>query len=492
MRKSDIRNRKNRERKDPLTAGAAMIVQAAMKEDVSVGDLADLAERDPSFAVRLLSLVNSPAFARKQKLSSIRQAASFLGIRGLRNLALSLVVSDMVPNSDDASVLLENSLRRALAAHRLAIALQEKEPDFYFTTGLLLETGTLIHAREDLAEAIRVASIPASERQLFERALGVSSHPAAGASFARNFSLPQEMVSAIEDHHSSEMPAERGSAICWAAEFMAAVFEGGAYSTLERRALEAAAAVGVDEATARTILEELPESVTEAGAGFQRKLRSQPPLATLAEDATRALIELNGQYEDVIQTLHRVLGERERLASHLKQINDDLARLAITDPLTGLPNKRGLEHTLHRDLAQVERENGELSLLVLDIDHFKKFNDTWGHKTGDDVLTAVGRTLREYVRAGDLAARYGGEEFVVVLPRTNEADAEVVADRIRAAIEAMEVPGPKGPLKVTTSIGSATVRGANLTSAADTLFKRADTALYEAKSAGRNCVRAAA
>lgn len=166
-------------------------------------------------------------------------------------------------------------------------------------------------------------------------------------------------------------------------------------------------------------------------------------------------------------------------------------QLAYHDPLTGLPNRRALAEALERRTALGE-EGVPLGLLIIDLDRFKSINDTYGHDGGDDVLREFAKRLRKNVRGIDLACRFGGEEFVVVMPDTDGAVAEKVAERIRAEIaQAPFAVGDDGKaIEVTVSVGvSSLLKGADSVAA---LMKRADLALYEAKSGGRNRVVAKA
>ena len=166
--------------------------------------------------------------------------------------------------------------------------------------------------------------------------------------------------------------------------------------------------------------------------------------------------------------------------------------LAIVDPLTRLNNRRFLQTQLTTLLRDDTRRGTPFSLLVLDLDHFKRVNDLYGHDCGDEVLRECADRLRSVVRGIDIVARFGGEEFVVAMPDTDPFAASRVAERIRDLIDKKPFIIAKGDKKihVTVSIGvaSAAKSGAD----ADQLFKQADEALYEAKRAGRNCVRAAA
>ena len=163
----------------------------------------------------------------------------------------------------------------------------------------------------------------------------------------------------------------------------------------------------------------------------------------------------------------------------LEEANRHLASQATTDGMTGLANHRAFQEELHRQAARAERACAPLSLLLLDIDKFKQFNDAFGHPAGDEALRIVATLLASQVREGDLPARYGGEEFAVVLPETDAETAKQIAERIRAAVEAYPFPNRA----VTVSIG---VAQRFETESPDATIQRADVALYEAKAAGRN------
>lgn len=184
---------------------------------------------------------------------------------------------------------------------------------------------------------------------------------------------------------------------------------------------------------------------------------------------------------------HRVQ-ERTR---DLESLNDQLRELSATDALTGLKNRGHFDRAFSSAVVKAYRFSQPLSLLLLDIDHFKKFNDTYGHLVGDDCLQMVANCIREYVtRPQDLAARYGGEEFVVMLPDTPEEGAMRVAEKIRCQIEETGFRVSDEVLQLTVSIGLCAVCPSQADATKD-IFSRADEALYEAKGRGRNRVVAA-
>lgn len=171
----------------------------------------------------------------------------------------------------------------------------------------------------------------------------------------------------------------------------------------------------------------------------------------------------------------------------LRQAHDQLAQLANTDVLTGVSSRRAFLAGLEAELARARRHNQSLSLLMLDIDHFKRVNDVHGHPIGDAVLKQFTATCAGMLRAHDLFGRLGGEEFAIVLPHTDAEGARCVAEKIRTAVAQTPMPTAAGDITVTVSIGLAQMEG--LPGEVDQLMARADQALYEAKRGGRNQVR---
>ncbi|KRH99185.1 GGDEF domain-containing protein [Curvibacter sp. PAE-UM] len=174
--------------------------------------------------------------------------------------------------------------------------------------------------------------------------------------------------------------------------------------------------------------------------------------------------------------------------AYLQRIIDGLCELSLRDPLTGLANRRHFRAVLSREIEIVARSGNSALLLMLDIDHFKKINDTHGHLAGDKVLQAVARCIASCVRPQDTVARYGGEEFAIVMPDCQAAYGETVAERVRQSVAALSIPAsPVINLEITTSVGGA-FAPVWVRSTADLWIERADTQLYLAKAQGRNRV----
>ena len=190
-------------------------------------------------------------------------------------------------------------------------------------------------------------------------------------------------------------------------------------------------------------------------------------------------------------------GEKEKRAAELVLANEETFQLresetllreqSIHDPLTGLFNRRYMEETLVRELSRVARKQLPLGIIMLDIDHFKQFNDSHGHAGGDELLRRLGVFLQEHTRKADIACRYGGEEFILILPEASREVARERAEHIRQGIKHLRIPFQNRMLEVVTlSIGVAVfpIDGSTL----ETVMKAADAALYQAKNAGRDRV----
>ncbi len=173
-------------------------------------------------------------------------------------------------------------------------------------------------------------------------------------------------------------------------------------------------------------------------------------------------------------------------------VRAQLADMVLTDPLTACLNRRGFDQALVRETGRASRSGSEFALLAIDLDHFKRVNDTFGHLAGDDVLREMGALLRSASRAGDVVARVGGEEFAILLGDTGTSGAKLFATRLceRIAEHEFSIGNHVPPVSITTSIGTAAGSPRGLPNFADVLWSRADDALYAAKGAGRNCVRA--
>ncbi|HEX8237560.1 MAG TPA: diguanylate cyclase [Abditibacteriaceae bacterium] len=247
---------------------------------------------------------------------------------------------------------------------------------------------------------------------------------------------------------------------------------------------------------------------TAAKMAAQKEVPSQGPQERADQSADELLVQLSRANNEVI-TAQRELARKNAVLSHtnaaleearatleakqaaLEEANLRLDALATTDGLTGVKNRRAFEEKLAEEITRSTRYGPPLSLLLLDVDKFKQYNDSFGHIAGDQILKTVAHLLREHARSTDFVARYGGEEFVLVLPNTGAEGAIILAERLRTIIEA--APWPQRA--VTASFGAATFGAATFGAASlsgdstpTALIEAADRALYASKEGGRNRV----
>lgn len=212
----------------------------------------------------------------------------------------------------------------------------------------------------------------------------------------------------------------------------------------------------------------IAEPLRLAGGGT---LAVAGPRTTIAAEDERQLAYLSGQAASALQVI---------------DLHEQLQRQATIDEMTGLANHRRFQEALGKAIAHAHRSGEPVSLVLLDVDNFKRVNDTYGHQCGDAVLRELGTILRERTRAADTAARYGGEELAVIMPGTDAAGACVSAEELRAAVAAAVVDGPDWPVTVTASFGVAEL--GPMVADGEALVAAADAALYVAKRTGKNRV----
>jgi two-component system cell cycle response regulator len=264
-------------------------------------------------------------------------------------------------------------------------------------------------------------------------------------------------------------------------------------------ALETDRPVLVEDASAHPLLATTREQLAREGRSAHIQSVATVPftidrgrsgvLFIRTDDGERSLTTADVEFADVVIRAAVTAIRRAQAIEMTRADNRRLEALATTDPLTRVLNRRALLDRLTAEVDRARRFNSSLTLLLLDVDHFKQVNDTSGHLAGDSVLRQMGAVLEDAVRKVDIVARYGGEEFVVILPETASDGGIIFAERLRERIESMSFDvGIERPVHLTVSIGVATFPSPRVTTTED-FFARADEALYRAKSGGRNQVR---
>jgi diguanylate cyclase (GGDEF)-like protein len=238
---------------------------------------------------------------------------------------------------------------------------------------------------------------------------------------------------------------------------------------------------GIESFQIKKLLDQVADHSIEIMSFFDIDPGSMQPLSEILHEAKEELGKVNISYEELVREL-------ERAKAELKKANEKLSELAFRDGLTGLCNHRYFHEQLEKEVSRAKRYQRELALIMFDIDHFKTFNDTYGHLVGDMVLKETAAITIKTVRKSDIVARYGGEEFAIILPETEMKGVVVLAERLRKQIEAMllDVDGEK--VAVTASFG-VTIWEHEMGEIDKTIMiSAADKAMYKSKRKGRNTI----
>ncbi len=467
-----------------IPAVAVQIIALVQREDLDIDVLADTIMRDPALAARVLKTANSGFYGRPRSVTRVRDAVMVLGLRSVKTLALGFSLVGNMRKSErkgiDHTQIWQRSLLAAAGARTIATRAGYACTDEAFLGGLLHLIGVIAMEQAMPAEFHAVSAAAEGDltrqRTLEQERFGFD-HAEAGAALAEKWNLPEALVMAIRmyprpDHADNDY---RDIVRCVATAEAAADLTLGEdpAGALTRFRWDCQQLFGIDTEASDALIAKIIEDAGVLGA-----MLDIPEAGVSAESvllrAHEALLQLTLETE---RENAQLLAERERLTVE-----------ASTDGLTGLANRRHLDEFLTEQFRISSRYGTPLSVIILDIDHFKKVNDTYGHPVGDQVLRNVAMALSQIVREADLCARYGGEEFVVVLPATALDGALDVAERVRSAIETNVMVAGGKKLSVTVSAGVNTYRKDSQASA-DWLIKEADMALYDAKRSGRNRVQ---
>jgi diguanylate cyclase len=244
------------------------------------------------------------------------------------------------------------------------------------------------------------------------------------------------------------------------------------------------AMIGAAAGSASSYTESLVDVTQKLGAAAD-----EPAVRVIVE----SLVQATRVMEKNNQALEARLSASKQEITELQQNLEAVRSESLTDPLTTLANRKYFDDALIKAMADARAKGEPLSLVMTDIDHFKKFNDSYGHLTGDQVLRLVASSAKQNVKGQDIAARYGGEEFAIVLPETDANGAAIAAEKVRAACAGAPMPVSTGALEVTSSFGVAalSMEPQSLEAAAAAMMREADAALYTSKHAGRNRVTVA-
>ncbi len=489
------------ERKIKLPSPPAIalnILATVKKDETTYEDLAKIIKADPALTARTLKIANSSLYGLTKKIESLQQATALLGPKTVQNIALSFAIFDTFQDTHQGEFDLEHFWKRAIStavsAELLAKYTRQNHQDI-FVTALLQDIGILIlflSAPEAFAKMLDEKRVHGKTTLEAEKQTFGFNHPETGAYLLEEWNLPDSIHGPIRFHHSSDnsLSEHRDAAtLLQHADILAAIY----HSTQSNKKFikahnELAAFYGFDSEKTNNLIDEIGEKAREMIKLFALDPGEVKSFSQIMQEANDELSRLNFSYEQVVLELKKAKQKAEKLATELKDANYKLRDLAFQDDLTGLYNHRYFQEMLELEIQRTIRYKHPLSLILLDIDYFKKVNDTYGHPVGDLILREISKKMIQLVRRCDIVCRYGGEEFTIILPEIGKTGAKLLAQRLRKGIEQHLVTTGTNEISVTVSIGFSSTDMVGTTTNRIDLIARSDEALYQAKQNGRNRV----
>jgi len=488
----------NEDIKLPSPPGVALkILEAVRQEENSFDDIARIIMADPALTARILKLANSSLFGLPNPVESLSQATALMGTNALKNIALSFVIvqdfKDVPQGNFDLNLFWKRSITTALAAETLTGYIDLQDNDI-FVSGLLQDLGSLILYLVDpdnfsaLLDEKRVNNKTACEAE--QEQYGFD-HTEVSYYLLSAWGLPEEMCQSILRHHSElkKENCDESAVLLGIANKISAI-----YHAMDSNSLSSDVHASLEDGYnfSSEQVDELIDIVGEKSREVLELFTIEPgdikPFSLIMQEANEELGRLNLSYEQMVLELKQSKQKADRLALELKIANENLRELAYRDALTGLFNHRYFKEIMITEVERAARYQHPLSLIFIDIDFFKKVNDTFGHPAGDYVLHEVAGTFTKLVRNCDIVARYGGEEFAIILPETIGSSAKVLAQRVRRGVEQLEMHYETADIPVTISCGVASCDFKTTTMTLAEFIEYSDKALYRAKENGRNRV----
>ncbi|MGD2110051.1 MAG: GGDEF domain-containing protein [Phycisphaerae bacterium] len=462
------------------------LLELTRRADVSVQEVADVLAQDAALAAKVLRFANSPLAGVPREVTSLPRAVALMGVRGVKMTALSFAVL-RTANTTTCDGFCQKrfsaqSLGCGIAAKILAEVTRTSNAQDAFLAGLLSQIGRAILANGVPTEYAGILAeakcIPLDLPALEAQRLG-QSYPAIGAQLLHSWEIPDSVCEVIRVFRDDERPDELPplAKVLSVAEIAVAIICPDAkHRTPDPRLfLDAADRVlEIDADRAPDLLHVIATEIEQAQAALD-----------MPKGDTRSPEDIQNEIRERVAELTLAMHlEHESMARQ----QEDLMRKATTDALTAVGNRVAFDARLALELERAARSVTPIGLLMIDVDRFKNFNDTYGHQAGDRVLQRVAHGVNSNIRKIDYLARYGGEEFVVIAPDTPPEGLTLLAERLRQAVEASFVPWDGKKLGVTISIGGVVCTTVIGESQATEIIRAADDQLYAAKRAGRNRV----
>ncbi len=480
---------------------AVKILNAVQQDDAALTEIGEIITADPALTAKMLRVANSEIFSCNSEIKNINRAMSVLGTNIIKNIALSFVIAaEMNHNTSEEEsgfnfdLYWRRSITAAVSADLIAKAAQFKNDDI-FVTALLQDIGMLVISLskgKEYTKLLKEAQSTGTSLIDLEKEKYGFNHQQAGYALLVSWHLPNSISEPILYHHEPENSAEKcreSAEIIHLSNQLADIYN--KTETAEDARLiqqKLVAKFGKTEAQALDLLDTTAINSSEMIKTFDLDPEEIKPYSLLLQEANAELGKLNLSNEQMILEMREAKEKAERLAHELQDANSRLKELVYRDGLTGLYNHRYFQESLDNEICRAKRYKSSVSLIIFDIDFFKKVNDTYGHPAGDLVLMNISSAVQSAVRPCDIVARYGGEEFAVILPETSAAGVKVFAARLRRCVEGIATLVDGQLIYVTVSAGATTFNAEQTNVDKNKLIETADRGMYKSKQNGRNQV----
>lgn len=472
-----------------LPAVAYQVIEHAKRNDSDSALIAEILEKDPALAAKVVALSNSAANMGARTIDSVKDAITRIGLDMTMTLALSFsfakAMYDSQTNSMDHQIFWRRSLVSGLLGRIIAKKLNQLKPERFFLAGLIQDIGMLAfnEVESDRYGVVFHSAENHSELAMFERSEFSSDHSEVGAWLLNHWGMPDFYVNLVKNSHKKPQKGlkQEEQVVIFSGHFADLWIAEERPSVMTRLMNEANSCKLFTNKDISDIVDQVSAELPALNEIFETDIKTPFTAGSLIEEAKEQLVVRNMK---LMQDLAQARSEATEARANEEQLKEQLKK----DILTGVFNRAYIESISARAFKHSNDNNRPLTVMFLDIDHFKQVNDRYGHQAGDIALKHFAKILRKAAGKGCYVGRYGGEEFVVIMPGVTTDIGLTIAERIRALLHDNPIKVAAGIMvPICASVGIAThIPGQKEFPSAERLMDAADKTMYQAKKNGRD------